>query len=98
MDKTEEQYEAEMKLIDEMFEDANFNVAIDIEELDELLTEQKHIIIKSNYICYCYDNEPRQTEYFEICGECITNKFVLNELIRQNLHLDCAKDKANDAI
>lgn len=89
MEKTDEQYEAEMKLIDEIFGDAKFNVSIDINELDNLLTEQKHIIIKSDYKCYCYDNQPRQAEYFEICGECITIKYVLKELMRQNLTLNC---------
>jgi hypothetical protein len=89
MEKIEEQYEAELKIIDEIFKDANFSVSIDIDELDELLTDKKQIIIKSDYKCYCYANEVRQPEYFQICGDCITNKYVLEELMKQNLNLNC---------
>ena len=35
-----------------MFPNAKFTIAIDIEELDEVVTEQPEIIIKQEYSCY----------------------------------------------
>jgi hypothetical protein len=83
------EYEKKQNLIDNMFPNANFTIAIDIDELDEIITNEENIIVKSIYNCYCYDNYPRNTEYFYIKGKRITNKYILEELIRQNLILDC---------
>lgn len=85
----EEKYEEERKQIEEIFGDTKFTIAIPLDELDELLTDKKQVIIKSWYGCYCYDNAPRNNEYFTICGDNLTIKYILLELKRQNLHLDC---------
>lgn len=88
-EKTEEEYDKERELIDEMFHHANFTVGIEMEDLDEVITDKKAIVIKSTYTCWCYDNRKRKTDYFMVIGECITNKYVLNSLIEQGLNLDC---------
>ena len=54
MDKTEEEMENEFDLIDKMFPGAKFVIAIDIEELDDVVTERTNIVIKNTYDCYCY--------------------------------------------
>jgi hypothetical protein len=89
IEKTEQDYENECNLIDLMFPNAKFSIAIDIEELDDIITTQPKIIIKSSYNCYCYEICKRTTEYFIISGKNITNKYIINELINQGLHLDC---------
>jgi hypothetical protein len=82
-------YEEEQRQINEIFGDTEFTISIALDELDELLTERNRVIIKSDYKCYCYDNEPRNTDYFIICGDSITIKYVFLELKRQGLHLEC---------
>lgn len=91
-EKTEEQYDAETALINEMFSTAKFCVAIDYDELNEVVTDQPNIVIKNTYNCYCYDDNNRNTDYFYITaknGEAITNKFIIEELIKQQLCLEC---------
>jgi hypothetical protein len=85
----ESKYEAEQEQIREMFPDAQFTIAINIDEMDEKITEDKFIIVKSTYSCYCYDETNRKTEYYYIHGESMTTKYVLEQLIKQGLCLDC---------
>ena len=91
-EKTEEEYEHEQRLIDEMFPNAKFSIAIDYDDLNELVTTRKNIVIKNTYTCYCYDNNPRKTDYFFVKStspEGITYRFLIEELIRQDLCLEC---------
>jgi len=73
----------------DMFPDAEFTVCISISQLDELVTDLHQIVIRSDYGCYCYGDQPRKTEYYYIAGERITYKLVIDELINQGLELDC---------
>ena len=86
---TSEQYEYEMEQIELMFPDAKFSISIGLEELDDVITEQPHIVIKHAHKCYCYDEAPKQTEFYYISGDRITNKLVIEKLIEQGLELDC---------
>lgn len=88
---TEEQYEEMFEEIDKLFPDANFSIDIDyLSILDELLTDKKQIFISNDRFCYCWDgiDAPKQ-EFFEIKGDKITYRYVLNELIRQDFNPDC---------
>jgi hypothetical protein len=91
--KSEEQILWEMQEIKKMFPKANFTVAVKYEELDYEITLEKDIIIKHKFDCFCYDHlEKKKTQFFHIHknkNEKITNKFVINELIKQGLVLDC---------
>lgn len=88
MEKTEEEYEHEIACIKNMFKDAQFDICIDLELMDELLTEQNHIIIKNAYNCCCYNND-KPNEYFSIKGERLTYRYVIDKLIEQDLKMDC---------
>ena len=91
-EKTEEEYEHEQRLIDEMFPTAKFSISIDYNDINELVTKYKNIVVKNTYNCYCYDNHPRKTDYFYIKStspEGITYRFLIEELIRQDLCLEC---------
>ena len=79
----------EQRQIAEIFGEPDFTISIGLTKLDELITDKTQIVIKRDYICYCYDVEPRHTEYFVINGDRLTNKYVLLELKRQGLCLDC---------
>jgi hypothetical protein len=91
-EKTEEQYAYEREQIEQLFPNAKFEIAIDFAELDEVVTDLSNIVIKNTYGCYCYDNCERNTDYFYIAttnGEKMTNTFIIQELIKQCLKLDC---------
>jgi hypothetical protein len=89
MEKTNEEYEYDAEQINIMFPNAQFTIAIDIEDMNELITDKQHLIIKSSYDCYCYDNAKKKTDYFYIKGENMTVRYVIEELIKQGLKLDC---------
>jgi hypothetical protein len=90
LEKTKQQYEYEREQIDKMFPNALFDIAIELEELDEVVTEETSIVVKNTYSCYCYDDCKKNTDFFHItCNPCekMTNKFIIQELINQNLNL-----------
>lgn len=91
MEKTDEEYEYEYEEINKMFPNAQFSVAIDIEYMDKLITDKQELIIKNTYNCYCYScsNCKKNTDYFYIKGENITYRYVIEQLIKQGLSLDC---------
>lgn len=88
---TDEQYEEMFEEIDRLFPDANFSIGINyLPILDELLTDKKHIFISNDRYCYCWDgiDAPKKV-FFEIKGDRLTYRYVLNELIRQKLNPEC---------
>lgn len=92
IEKTEEQIELEIEQMEQMFPGAKFDIAIDINELDEVVTDKNLIIIKIYHSCYCYSHCKKNNEFFVIQStgtNAITNRFILNELIKQDLDLDC---------
>lgn len=89
MEKTDEEIECEIKQINNMFPNAQFEVAINIEEIDKLITDKQFIIVKNTYSCFCYDNCKKNTDYFYIRGRHMTHRYVIEQLIEQGLQLDC---------
>ena len=88
---TEEQYEKMFAEIERLFPHANFSIDIDyLSILDELLTDKKHIFISNDRYCYCWDgiDAPKKV-FYEIKGDRLTYRFVLNELIRLDFNPDC---------
>ena len=49
MEKTDEQFECEIERIHNMFPNAQFEIAINIEEMDNLVTDKNFIIVKNTY-------------------------------------------------
>ena len=89
MEKTDEEYEREFEEYERMFPYAKFTISIDIEELDDLITDKQSIIIKQVYDCYCYENCNKKTEYFYIKGENLTQRYVIEQLIKKGLEIEC---------
>tara|TARA_B110000495_G_C22796776_1_gene465493 strand:- start:283 stop:699 length:417 start_codon:yes stop_codon:yes gene_type:complete len=91
-EKTEEQYCREIEIIDQLFPNAEFTIAINIEELDDILSDKSSIVIKNTYTCRCYDNCKKEPDYFHITrkiGEQMTQKYIILELIKQGLKREC---------
>ena len=88
----EEEYMKEIEIINEMFPDIRFDIAIRLAEMDEIISEKDTIVIKSDYRCYCYRYAHRNTDFFIINrpknGK-ITYKHIFTELMNQELDLDC---------
>jgi hypothetical protein len=72
-----------------MFPEASFTICLSLSELDEVLTNQKIIIIEVDFNCYCYDEYKRNTEYYVIEGDHITNKYIIEQLIKHGLKIEC---------
>ena len=72
-----------------LFPTAKFSISMDYNKFYELLTDEKEIIIQRSFFCYCYDNVPISTMYYTIKGKNLTYKYIIDELIKQNLVLDC---------
>lgn len=89
IEKTEEQCQIENEQIERMFPNAKFIIAIDIDELDDIVTDKKFITVAKTYTCYCYDNCNKTPKYFYVTGDKITNRVILNKLIEYNLYIEC---------
>ena len=72
------------------FPGALFSIAIDDSELDDILSESDQIMIKQNFDCDCL-HVKRVPRYFRIkgFGNSLTNRYVIKELIKQRLSLEC---------
>ena len=93
MVKTDEQYDADFKYINERFPNAKFDIAIDRDKLTDLLTTDKQIVIQQKMNCRCYGcgdiNHRPPNKYFIINNDVMSYENVLDELIKQNCFTDC---------
>lgn len=89
VEKTEEYYDYQSEQIDKMFPDAKFTIAIPLEEMDDVITDKIKIKIKYEYFCYCYRDNPKKTTYINLKGDKITNRYVLEELIKKKFNIKC---------
>jgi hypothetical protein len=69
----------------------DFEICIDDDALDEVLVKENKIVIKCKFNCYCYDNNPRNTEYYILYSNNnnITIKDAINCLVSNNFKCDC---------
>jgi len=73
------------------FPGALFVVDIDESELDEIISESDQIMIKQEFTCYCF-NVKREPLYYRVKGsptKKLTNRYVIEELIKQKVNLEC---------
>ena len=92
--RTSADYEAERQYIEERFPNASFDICIDKDVLKEKLTDERTIVIKQTFTCYCHDPkytncDRPQPKYFVITNDNMTIENVIDELIRQNMTADC---------
>lgn len=72
------------------FPGALFSIDIDDSELDNILSDSDQIMIKQTFDCDCF-HVKRVPRYFHIkgSGNPLTNRYVIKELIKQRLNLEC---------
>jgi hypothetical protein len=90
----DECYNIESDIIDRMFPEAKFIIAIALNNFDDVLsTGKEKLIIKCIHNCYCYDKTKRQPEYFIVngteCNNIITVKDCIQSLVDNNYESSC---------
>lgn len=89
-DNSDEEIINEINKIDKMFPKAKFTVSININKLNNKITNQNYIVIKHTYDCYCYSSIHKKTpKYYYIFGKNITYKFAIKKLIKHGLTIKC---------
>ena len=84
-------FEFKQKIIEELFPNAKFQICIDFDKLNDIITKKKKIKLVQNFNCYCYEkcySKPVKT--FIITSKTpMTYRYVINELIKQDFSLEC---------
>ena len=79
-----------MKIIDELFPNARFDICIDFNDLHKVVTTKKKVTLIQTFDCYCYETCPRSIKTFIIkSNKPMTIRYIINELIKQDFELDC---------
>ena len=97
-------YTEEYKLLKRMFPGANFIISMNIEELDQVLSKKDSIVIKIPYLCYCYKEKPRTTDFIVVRrrGKGITIRNMIEAMVKEDYNPRCAHkfldlfEKVND--
>jgi Na+-transporting NADH:ubiquinone oxidoreductase subunit NqrF len=90
-DYDEETYLKEQEEIERLYPNAKFTICVSLQDLDDLVTEETNIVVKTSFNCMCYDycDVVRQSEYYYISGDKLTNGYIIQHLIEHGLSLDC---------
>lgn len=88
MSQTSEDYEKEFELIDALFPEAKFTICLKSSQMDEVISLEKQIVIEESLYCYC-NGMLKKSNLYIIKNMEMTNKNVINELIRQGMNRDC---------
>ena len=89
-DKEYKNFEFKMKIIDELFPNARFDICIDFNDLHKVVTTKKKVTLIQTFDCYCYETCPRSIKTFIIkSNKPMTIRYIINELIKQDFELDC---------
>ena len=81
-----DEFEAEMKAIEEMFPTAKFSISIPLSKMNDILTTEPSIII-GHWRCSCYKR--RGWKPYCITLQEMSYKNIINELIKQKLKTKC---------
>lgn len=85
-----EEYEEEMRIIDEMFPNCLFSICIDLDEMDEVISNEPQIIIQHNPCRgYCDMSGNREYIYVKNNGNGITNKDIIKAMIEAEFDPKC---------
>ena len=83
-------FEFKQKIIEELFPNAKFDVSIDINELDKVISTKKKMKLIQTFNCWHYKDNPKPDKTFIIkSNKPMTRRYIINELIKQNFELNC---------
>lgn len=78
-------------IIERMFPDSHMSICIDLDDFNEVITEQRQVLIQLDHTCYCYDGNSRPTVYIPYTKPSgyITNYDLIKVLYDSNYSPDC---------
>ena len=90
-------YKFKNKIIDELFPNIDFEMCIDFNKLNQVITTKKEIKLVQTFNCYCYQelagkqkaNPQPDKEFIIKSNKPMTTRYIINELIKLNFKLDC---------
>lgn len=80
-------YEAEMNAVYDLCPKSLFSISIPLSKINDVLTTEPYIIVRHRIRCGCYKR--RRCIQYRITLQEMSNKNIINELIRQGLHPRC---------
>lgn len=89
IEEEDEYFEIDQAYLEEHFGRPYFDIAIPIDELDDLVSDKNEIVVKNTYDDDDDGGGYRPTDYFIIRGTRITNRVIINELIRKEFNPNC---------
>ena len=80
-------YQNQEAIYNDIFKTEYFVVGIHLNDIGHILTEEKNIIVKHIFKCECYENTNiyNTSKNYNIEGDNMTIKYIIEELINQNL-------------
>jgi len=89
----EEQYEEEIKYMEETFPDCKFSICIPKDELDNVISKEKTIILKHGWFDYYIDvnNEIKSNwkqNFYVVSCDVMSIRNIINELIKQEIYCE----------
>lgn len=69
----------------------NFTNDIEETEMNEVISNKRHVVVKIKHNCYCYDNNPRRTMFFVVSseGNGIRVRDLVNKLTEERYEAKC---------
>ena len=91
MSDNDEECQAVIEYMDKTFADAEFSVCLEIDELDDIISNEKIIVIKNSKVDY-YDEDAKDFEwkhYFHVIQlDVMSKRNIIFELIKQGVEGD----------
>ena len=79
-----------IKIIEELFPNAKFEVSINFNDLNNVITTKKEVKLIQTFDCWHYESYPKIDKTFIIkSNKPMTRRYIINELIKQDFSLDC---------
>ena len=91
-ENSDNMYELQFKIMDELFPNAKFDICIPMNELYKVFSVKKDVplTLTQTFECGCYVNSPRPTKNYIIkYNNHMTRRYIINELIKQDFTLEC---------
>lgn len=95
METAEDDYafERQMTEMRKTFPKAKFTICIELDQLDEVLSNHDAIVIKITHNCYCYSNNRRKDDLILVhntTGKAITYKDAIEAIVKYKYDPKCS--------
>jgi len=89
MDEDEAFYKEQYDYMEQEFKDAKFCVCFSIDELDEVISKEKSIVVVNTF-CFCYGEALKgRRRFYVIHNDKMTLRNIIHSLIEQGIEPKC---------